>query len=98
MNQELPPGLADDEIHGLTQLVAKSLSEGESPEAVAQKLIDSGWESDQANGFVQSIQFQMMQTQDRGRQSELQGWMIWGGGIILINCLSWMFNWGFWIY
>lgn len=98
MNQELPPGLADDEIQGLTELVAKSLSEGEDPESIAQKLIDSGWESDQAHGFVESIQYHMLAAEDGGQESELQGWMIWGGGIILINFLSWMFNWGFWIY
>lgn len=26
------------------------------------------------------------------------GWLIWIGLILLINFLSWAFNWGFWIY
>ncbi len=26
------------------------------------------------------------------------GWLIWLGGLILINVLSYAFNWGFWLY
>lgn len=102
MNQELPPGQDADEIQGLTQVVAESLSNGEDPEKVAQQLIDSGWEADDANGFVASIQLHMLEAENAhantGGDSEVQGWLLWAGGIIGINFLSWMFNWGFWIY
>ena len=97
MNQEVPPGLADDEIQELVQIVAKSLAEGEDPQAVAQSLVDSGWEPDQANGFVGSI-MQQMQAAQSGGSGEGMGWLLWIGGILLINFLSWVFNWGFWIY
>ena len=98
VNQDLPPGLADDEIEGLTQLVAESLAKGEDPQAVAQQLIDSGWEPDQANGFVSMIHEQMLRRHDTGGQSQAMGWMVWLGVILGINFLSWIFNWGFWIY
>jgi len=26
------------------------------------------------------------------------GWLIWIGALILINVLSWAFDWSFWIY
>lgn len=26
------------------------------------------------------------------------GWLVWIGGLLLINFLSWAFNWSFWIY
>ena len=26
------------------------------------------------------------------------GWLVWIGMLILINFLSWMFDWSFWIY
>jgi hypothetical protein len=26
------------------------------------------------------------------------GWLVWIGLLILINFLSWAFNWSFWIY
>ena len=98
MNQELPLGQEADEIQGLSQVVAESLANGEDPKSVAQKLVDSGWEPEQAEGFVGSIEQQMLAPQSSGAGSEAKGWMIWAGGIIGINFLSWLFNWGFWIY
>ena len=98
MNQELPLGQEADEIQGLSQVVAESLANGEDPKSVAQKLVDSGWEPEQAEGFVGSIEQPMLAPQSSGAGSEAKGWMIWAGGIIGINFLSWLFNWGFWIY
>ena len=103
MNQELPPGQEADEIQGLTQVVAESLAKGENPQAVAQQLIDSGWEPEQANAFVGSIHQHLLNAQGSGAQgsgggSESMGWLLWLGAIVGINFLSWVFNWGFWIY
>ena len=103
MNQELPPGQAADEIHALTEIVSESLASGEDPQKVAQQLIDNGWEPDQANHFVASIQQQMFEEQrsarvSESRGSESKGWLVWICAIVGINFLSWLFNWGFWIY
>jgi hypothetical protein len=98
VNQETPLGQEDDEIQGLTQVVAESLGKGEDPQVVAQQLIDTGWEPDQANGFVGSIHQQMFEAQGSGESRESNGWLLWIGAILGINFLSWLFNWGFWIY
>lgn len=98
MNQELPPGLEADEIEGLTQVVADSLAKGEDPQKLAQQLVDSGWEPDQANHFVGSIQQYVREAQSSNDGSEAKGWMLWIGGLVGINFLSWLFDWGFWIY
>lgn len=98
MNQELPPGQAADEIQALTQVVYDSLAKGEDPQKVSQQLIDNGWEPDQANNFVGSIHQQMFEEQSSGRGSGSTGWLVWIGAIVGINFLSWLFNWGFWIY
>ena len=98
MNQELPPGQAADEIQALTQVVSDSLAKGEDPQKIARQLIDSGWEPDQANSFVGSIHQHMFEEQSPGRESESKGWLVWIGAIVGINFLSWLFNWGFWIY
>ena len=98
MNQELPPGQEADEIEDLTQIVADSLAKGEPPETIAMTLVDSGWEAEEGLAYVDSIQHQMSQPRQTAGSSELQGWLIWGGGILLVNFLSWLLNWGFWIY
>ena len=98
MNQELPPGQAADEIHALTRIVSDSLANGEDPQKVSQQLIDSGWEPDQANYFVGSIHQQMFEEQSSERGSESNGWLAWIGVLVGINFLSWLFDWGFWIY
>ena len=98
MNQQLPPGLADDEIEEFSQLVAQSLAKGDDPAAVAQTLVDSGWEPDQANAFVGAIQQQLLEVQNSGGSSESMGWLVWLGALIGINFLSWVFDWGFWLY
>ena len=98
MNQEPPPGQAADEIQALTQVVANSLAKGDDPQKVSQQLIDSGWEPDQANNFVGSIQQHLFDQQKTGGGSESKGWLVWICAILGINFLSWVFNWGFWIY
>ena len=100
MNQELPPGMEDDEIQELAGVVAQGLMEGKDPAAMAQQLVDSGWDPDQAGQFVGSIQLQLSQAQrqhDSGG-GEGMGWLVWIGGILVINLLSWIFGWGFFIY
>lgn len=99
MTQESAPGQDDDEIQDLAMLVAENLAKGESPDAIAQQLVDSGWEAEDANSFVSSIQYQLAQAQrSQGGGGEGMGWLLWIGGILGINLLSYLFNWGFWIY
>ncbi len=97
MAQEPPPGQEDDEIEGLALLVAENLQKGESPEKIAQQLVDNGWEHNDAVGFVASIQRQLAAHQKSGG-GEGMGWLLWIGGVLLINLLSYLLNWGFWLY
>ena len=103
MSDELPlPGQSDDEIQALAQMVADNLAEGESPDEIAKQLVDTGgWKLEDAHGFVESIQLRMLNTQHASSGSgggEGMGWLVWIGAIVLINALSYVFNWGFWIY
>ena len=94
--------LSEEEINDLAQLVAKSLGSGKTQIEVAQQLIDSGWESKPAHVFVGQIADAMAgghERQPAGRQGNgAQGWLIWIGILVGINVLSYLFNWGFWIY
>ncbi len=95
--QEPPPGQEDDEIEGLAVLVAENLQKGESPQEITQQLVNNGWKEDEAIGFVNSIQYELQSHQATGG-SQGMGWLVWIGAILLINGLSYLFNWGFWIY
>lgn len=102
MAQEPPPGQSDEEIQALAVMIAENLAEGESPEKIAQQLVDNGWEAADARGFVGAIQ-QRMQSAGSGAHhggggGEGMGWLIWIGAIVGINVLSAVFDWGFWIY
>jgi hypothetical protein len=101
MEKDLPPGQSDDEIDALAQMVAENLIDGEDPDQIAQQLIDGGWKEDEAHGFVESIQHQLIaqqHAQSGGGGGEGMGWLVWIGVILLVNGLSYLFDWGFWLY
>lgn len=94
--------LDQQELNQLAHLVADSLTKGQKPTEVAQQLVNSGWEQADADGFVASIAAQLASAQRSATQSSGggggMGWLLWIGGILLINFLSWVFGWGFFIY
>ena len=89
--QELPPGQEVDEIEDLTMLVAKNLQEGESLEEIVQQLVSSGWEEDDAIGFVDAIQYQI-QPNERSGSGGGMSWLGWIGIIVLFRLLSYLFG------
>ncbi len=93
-----PPGQDDEEIEALAMLVAQNLNDGEDPQQIAQQLVDNGWEPSDANGFVGSIQAQLAGRTASQGGGEGMGWLIWIGALLVINLLSYVFNWGFWLY
>ena len=100
MTEVPPPGQSDDEIEALAMLVAENLQSGESPAEIVEQLVGNGWEENDAIGFVGSIQQQLSQPAQYSQEGggEGMGWLLWIGGVLLINLLSYLFGWGFWIY
>jgi len=87
------------EMQELAVLVAKALAKGESRESVIADLTKNGWEHADADEFVGSIEYHMENAQHQhSGGGEGMGWLLWIGGILLINFLSYVFGWGFWIY
>lgn len=89
--QELPLGQEDDEIEGLSMLVAENLQEGQDPDEIIQQLVDNGWAEDDATGFVQSVQYQVEPVEEKSGGGGLS-WLIWIGVIILFRLLSYLFD------
>lgn len=95
MSQLPPPGQDDDEIEALTQLVAENLADGENPDEIAEQLIASGWDEDDAMGFVHSIQLQLVASQHShttSESSEGRGWLLWIGVFVVFRILSYLFQ------
>ena len=88
------------EAQELALLVAKALASGESRESVVADLTNNGWDPAEANEYVTEIEYQLAEARSRqgGGGGEGMGWLLWISGILLINLLSYLFNWGFWIY
>ncbi len=97
------PELSDQEMQQLASMIANELFAGESREKVIGDLTSNGWGQGAANQFVSEIEYELSQAQAQASHhssggGEGMGWLLWIGGILLINLLSYLFNWGFWIY
>ena len=86
----------------LAGLVAESLAKGEKPADITKQLVNSGWEQDTADEFVNSIALHLASAKRTAAQSGdgggAMGWVAWIGVILFINLLSYLFEWPFWIY
>ncbi|MEO8498035.1 MAG: hypothetical protein ABI614_23465 [Planctomycetota bacterium] len=94
--------LSQEELDALARLVTESLAKGENIADVSAQLVNNGWEQGAADEFVGQIALHRASAPRRVAPSKDggggMGWLIWIGVIILINVLSQVFNWGFWIY
>ena len=92
---------SQEEMQELAQLVADALYSGESREKVIGDLVNNGWDEESANGFVSSVEqviyAEHQQTSGHDGGGGL-GWLVWIGALLVINGLSYVFNWGFWLY
>ena len=103
----------DTALEQAAEQAVDALSSGRSEESVAQDLVATGWKKHEATEFVAHIGDLLQEkTADLQQQSALRearpaqkstgsgamGWLVWIGIILLINFLSWVFEWPFWIY
>jgi len=89
-----------EELQQLAELVAEALGNGESREKVISDLVTNGWDERSADKFVRSVEqvIYAPQQQSGGGDGGGFGWLIWIGALLLISGLSYVFNWGFWLY
>jgi hypothetical protein len=95
--------LSQEELDALARLVAESLAKGEKAADISAQLVNSGWEQADADNFVARIALHLSSTQHSqptaaSGEGGAMGWLIWIGVILLINLLSFLFGWGFWVY
>lgn len=96
------------------QAVAAELGKGRTWQAVATELCRAGWQRDEAKTFVQQVEAEMRQYQEQAaaqpqavpaaapapetRGGGVPSWVGYIGFLVLINFLSWVFDWPFWVY
>ena len=90
------------EQEALAGLVAESLARGEQPAEISKQLVNNGWEQSAADDFVNLVALHLASAERGAAQSSDSGggmgWLVSIGVLLLINFLSYVFNWGFWIY
>lgn len=90
------------ERQALARLVAQSLAKGEKPSDITQQLVNSGWDQEEAAEFVGMIGLQVANANRPAPSANDDGggmgWLAWIGVLLFINLLSYLFNWGFWLY
>lgn len=95
--------LSEEELNALAQLVAESLAKGEKAADISAQLVNSGWEQSEADNFVARIALHLSSAKHSRPAAASDdgggmGWLIWIGALLLINFLSFVFGWGFWVY
>lgn len=92
------------ELNQFATVVAQSLARGESQQEVTDQLVSDGWDQEGAAAFVHSVAQQVADGQSGPAPAASGGggggssWLVWIGILVLVNLLSYVFNWPFWIY
>ena len=60
--------------------------------------MDDGWGQSEAQELVVAVEQAVQGEASGGGGSGAWGWLIWIGALLLINFLSWVFDWPFWVY
>jgi hypothetical protein len=72
-------------------------NQGKSSTQIKDALVSEGLDNESAKIVVNNMN-QAITEQKRNESSGVGGWVIWIGLLLLINLLSWIFDWPFWIY
>ena len=81
------------QVYGFALELRKS---GKNNDEIRAELIEKGLEKDVANTIVSNLD--NLETIQKDDDSGAYGWLIWIGILIVVNVLSAMFDWPFWIY
>ena len=110
MSQEELTPEEQEAMNQTANAVANALLGGQTIQQVVRTLVDQGWSEEDAAGFVNQVQSHITKGQQssrasagsdsaaRGSGNALTGWLGFIGVLILINFLSYVFDWPFWIY
>ena len=93
--------MLSNELQELAIIISQALSKGESREKVVADLTNNGWEQEPAENFVNAGVDGMTRIpvqHDHKSADSGMGWLIWIAALLLINALSYAFDWGFWLY
>ncbi len=104
-NQQPPEQEQEQEadLEDLAAFVVLKLQTGQSQESIVDEILgeDSDKEARHEMGeFVFQIANHLAEVDSAGsaNESEFPGWVLWGGLLILVNILSAIFDWPFWVY
>jgi len=97
MSEEALSPEAQEKLNAAASQVAESLAQGQSRSQVTAQLVESGWTQEASDQLVGEVEQHLSQAESKGEGSGM-GWLIWIGLLLLINLLSYLFNWGFWLY
>ena len=82
----------------LTEGVAEALADGRSHFQIVTRLVDNSQEKDNAADLVKTVDHHISSTPVKNERGEVASWLIWIGLLALINVLSYLFDWPFWVY
>ena len=101
----MTPEHDDAAIQQAAKKTAEGLLSGRPRTSVANDLAADGWSEDDANELVLGVEEAILEDADESDADEsddngggIGGWVTWIGVLVVINFLSWTFDWPFWIY
>ncbi len=111
-NEVVVPGGAQDDVAATIAWVQEQRDAGHTRGALRQQLVTHGYSEDEAHELVDTALGTPDQiaarrgASRRARSGAMEtdsggdgaGWLIWIGILLLINLLSWIFDWPFWVY
>ena len=80
--------------------IARELGKGRDPETIVSAMREKGWGEDDARQIVELIEAQLTRTRSRssGTNPAVVQLLTYIGILALINFLSLVFDWPFWVY
>ena len=96
----MTPEHDDATIQQAAKKAAEGLLSGRPRTSVANDLAADGWSEGDANELVLGVEEAILEDADESDDngSGIGGWVTWIGVLVVINFLSWTFDWPFWIY